>query len=69
MIVLGTGGAGSGGKIVTQGQLLGIYAGKAVLAYHMCLARHTHKHIVRGNAITVAMLGCDLQQTASGQVL
>ncbi len=29
MIVLGTGGAGTGGKVITQGQLLGIYAGKA----------------------------------------
>ncbi len=28
MIVLGTGGAGTGGKVITQGQLLGIYAGK-----------------------------------------
>lgn len=28
MIVLGTGGAGTGGKIITQGQLLGIYAGE-----------------------------------------
>ncbi|DBB05374.1 TPA: hypothetical protein ACH3X3_010590 [Trebouxia sp. C0006] len=27
MIVLGTGGAGTGGKVITQGQLLGIYAG------------------------------------------
>lgn len=44
MIVLGTGGAGSGGKIVTQGQLLGIYAGKAVLVYHMCLVGDTHTH-------------------------
>ena len=28
MIVLGTGGAGTGGKVITQGQLLGIYAGE-----------------------------------------
>ena len=28
MIVLGTGGAGTGGRIITQEQLLGIYAGK-----------------------------------------
>ena len=28
MIVLGTGGADNGGHIVTQGQLLGIYAGQ-----------------------------------------
>ena len=30
MIVLGTGGADNGGHIVTQKQLLGIYAGKAI---------------------------------------
>ena len=28
MIVLGTGGVGTGGKVITQGQLLGIYAGE-----------------------------------------
>ena len=30
MIVLGTGGADNGGHVVTQGQLLGIYAGKTM---------------------------------------
>ena len=32
MIVLGTGGAGNGGHVVTKGQLLGIYAGKTAMA-------------------------------------
>lgn len=31
MIVLGTGGAGTGGHVFTQGQLLGIYAGLHLL--------------------------------------
>ncbi len=38
MIVLGTGGAGTGGKIITQGQLLGIYAGE--------ISREIWHHIV-----------------------
>lgn len=33
MIVLSTGGADNGGHIVTQGQLLGIYAGACVCVY------------------------------------
>lgn len=33
MIVLGTGGAGTGGHVVTQGQLLGIYAGAAFVFF------------------------------------
>lgn len=32
MIVLATGGAGTGGHVFTQGQLLGIYAGTQLLA-------------------------------------
>lgn len=35
MIVLGTGGAGTGGHVVTQGQLLGIYAGAAFVFFSM----------------------------------
>ena len=42
MIVLGTGGAGTGGKVITQGQLLGIYAGNKVHVIQGSKQRHLH---------------------------
>ena len=42
MIVLGTGGAGTGGKVITQGQLLGIYAGNTVHVTQGSKQRHLH---------------------------